>query len=98
VTRYVRYRYGSTTSFGILDGDAVRELAGGLFQHRETGAVLPLAAVKLLAPIVPGKIMAVGLNYRSHLGGRPQPKVPEIFYKPVSALQDPDGPVVLPHD
>ena len=30
-----------------------------------------------------------GLNYRSHLGGRPAPSSPEIFYKPVSCLQDP---------
>ena len=38
----------------------------------------------------------MGRNYRSHLGTRPAPEQPELFWKPVSALQDPDGPIVLP--
>ncbi|HET9319678.1 MAG TPA: DUF2437 domain-containing protein, partial [Bryobacteraceae bacterium] len=38
VTRYIRYRIGSTTAYGILDGDTVRELRGELFgEHKETG-------------------------------------------------------------
>jgi 2-keto-4-pentenoate hydratase/2-oxohepta-3-ene-1,7-dioic acid hydratase in catechol pathway len=40
----------------------------------------------------------VGLNYKSHLGSRPQPDIPGMFYKPISALQDPDGPIVIPRD
>ena len=58
----------------------------------------PLAAVKLLHPCQPSKILAVGLNYRSHLGSRPQPAHPEIFYKPPSALQNPNDPIVIPSD
>jgi 2-keto-4-pentenoate hydratase/2-oxohepta-3-ene-1,7-dioic acid hydratase in catechol pathway len=99
MTKYVRYRSGSTTSYGILDGDTVREISGGLFGDRTpTGATHQLSGVKLLAPCQPGKILAVGLNYRSHLGGRPQPPHPEMFYKPVTALQEPDGPIVLPRE
>ena len=60
------------------------------------GAELPLAQATLLAPCEPRTIFAVGLNYRSHLGQRPAPSDPEIFYKPVSALQRPGGPIVLP--
>jgi 2-keto-4-pentenoate hydratase/2-oxohepta-3-ene-1,7-dioic acid hydratase in catechol pathway len=99
VTKYIRFRSGSSDAYGILDGDTVRELRGGLFgDHSETGAVHQLGAVKLLYPCRPGKILAVGLNYKSHLGGRPQPAHPEIFYKPVTALQDPEGPIVLPRE
>ncbi len=43
-------------------------------------------------------IFAVGQNYLSHLGERKVPSKPEIFYKPVSSLQDPDGPIVIPED
>ena len=86
-------------SYAILDGEAVRPIAGDLFgAHRETGAALELSDVALLAPCLPGKILAVGLNYKSHLGGRPQPAHPEIFYKAVTALQDPGGPIVIPRD
>jgi len=99
VTQYTRFRSGSTVSYGILDGDTIRQLRGGLFDPiAETGDTHKVSDVALLAPIVPGKILAVGLNYKSHLGGRPQPASPEMFYKPVSALQDPDGPIVIPRD
>jgi 2-keto-4-pentenoate hydratase/2-oxohepta-3-ene-1,7-dioic acid hydratase in catechol pathway len=98
MTKYIRYRAQDGASYGILDGDTVRELRGDLFNHTETGITRKLAEVKLLYPCTPPKILAVGLNYKSHLGGRPAPANPEIFYKPVSCLQDPDGPIVLPRD
>lgn len=99
MTKYIRFRSGSSEAYGILEGSSIRELRGDLFgDHSETGATHDLARVKLLCPCRPGKIMCVGLNYRSHLGGRPQPAHPEMFYKPVTALQDPDGPIVLPRD
>jgi len=99
VTKYIRYRSASGVSHGILDGGTVREIRGDLLgSHAETGATAPLGEVKLLYPCEASKIMAVGLNYRSHLGNRPQPPHPEIFYKPVTALQDPEGPIVIPRD
>jgi len=99
VTKYVRYRYASDARYGILDGDTVQELRGDLFGDRApTGTSHKLSEVGLLAPCVPGKIMAVGLNYKSHLSGRPQPAHPEMFYKPVTALQDPEEPIVIPRD
>ena len=63
---------------------------------QETGARLPLAEVKLLSPTEPQKILAVGRNYRSHLGTRPAPEQPELFWKPTSALQNPEDPILLP--
>ena len=96
--RFVRYRAGAAVSYGILDGDLVREIRGGLFDHAETGAVRALSEVKLLCPCQPGKIFAVGLNYTSHLSGRPRPLQPEVFLKPVSALQDPGEPIRIPRD
>jgi 2-keto-4-pentenoate hydratase/2-oxohepta-3-ene-1,7-dioic acid hydratase in catechol pathway len=98
VTSYVRYRSGANISYGILDGAQIRELRGDLFDHTETGATLPITTAKLLYPCTPGKILAVGLNYKSHLGERPAPKTPEIFYKPISCLQNPGDPIVLPAD
>ncbi len=99
MTSYIRYRSASVASYGILDGDTVREIRGDLFgSHAETGATHPLSSVSLLCPCQPGKIMAVGLNYKSHLGNRPQPSHPEMFYKAVTALQDPGGPIVIPRD
>ena len=90
MTKYIRYQSASGVSYGTLEGDTVHQLRGGLFDaHTATGATHQLSDVKLLYPCEPGKILAVGLNYRSHLGTRPQPAHPEMFYKPVSALQNP---------
>ena len=97
MTRYIRYRHGSAVSYGVLEGATVREIRGDLFGNREqTGATHPLDAVKLLYPCEPSKILAVGRNYKSHLAGRPAPDRPEMFYKPVSALQHPGDPIVIP--
>jgi len=99
VTKYIRYRSGPSTGYAILDGDTVRPIGGDLLGNRtETGAILHVAGVTLLAPCQPGKILALGLNSKSHLGSRPQPAHPEIFYKAVTALQDPGGPIMIPRD
>jgi 2-keto-4-pentenoate hydratase/2-oxohepta-3-ene-1,7-dioic acid hydratase in catechol pathway len=97
VMKYVRYEHQRRVSYGILDGETVREIRGGLFESKaETGSRLNLGSVKLLWPCEPGKVLAVGLNYKSHLGNRPVPKNPEIFFKATSSLIEPEGEVVIP--
>jgi 2-keto-4-pentenoate hydratase/2-oxohepta-3-ene-1,7-dioic acid hydratase in catechol pathway len=99
VTRYIRYRSGNSSAYGIVEGDVVREIEGDLFAgHSPTGATRPLAGLQFLNPCLPTKVLAVGRNYKSHLGNRTHPQHPEIFYKPLTALQDPEGPIVIPRD
>ncbi len=99
VTRYVRYHHEGEVRFGILDGESIRELDGELFASpRETGATVPLADVRLLAPVVPGKVIAVGLNYLSHLGGREPAAYPGLFTKLPTSIVGPEEPIVLPPD
>jgi 2-keto-4-pentenoate hydratase/2-oxohepta-3-ene-1,7-dioic acid hydratase in catechol pathway len=98
VTRYVRYRHKTgAPAWGVLEGENIRKITGDLFgAHKPSGSPIKLGDVKLLAPAEPPKIFAVGLNYRSHLGNRPAPVNPEIFYKPITSLQDPGGNIVIP--
>lgn len=99
VTRYVRFQHGSNVSYGILEGDLVYPISGDLFgQYKRSSSPLKLRETKLLCPCQPQKVLAVGLNYRSHLAGRPVPKRPEIFYKPVTSLQHPGDPILIPPD
>jgi 2-keto-4-pentenoate hydratase/2-oxohepta-3-ene-1,7-dioic acid hydratase in catechol pathway len=96
-TRYVRFRRGSVTANGVLDGETVREIRGGILEaHKETGAKHKLSEVRLLYPMEPSKVLAVGLNYKSHLGKTKPPSVPEIFYKPITCLTNPEDPIVIP--
>jgi 2-keto-4-pentenoate hydratase/2-oxohepta-3-ene-1,7-dioic acid hydratase in catechol pathway len=97
--RFVRFDQQGRTGYGRLEGDTIVELGGAPFAGpAETGRRLALAQVKLLFPVEPQKILAVGRNYRSHLGTRPAPEQPEIFWKPVSALQNPGDPIRLPRE
>jgi 2-keto-4-pentenoate hydratase/2-oxohepta-3-ene-1,7-dioic acid hydratase in catechol pathway len=95
--RYVRYARDGQTGFGILDGDTIFELSANFLAGGEpTGRSYALRQVRLLAPVQPSKIIAVGLNYRSHLGGRPAPAVPGIFAKMPSCIAGPDDAIEIP--
>jgi 2-keto-4-pentenoate hydratase/2-oxohepta-3-ene-1,7-dioic acid hydratase in catechol pathway len=97
--KYIRYQYQGKTAYGLLEEETVKELSGALlYKTAETGATLPFGDVTLLAPCQPSKILAVGLNYKSHLGDRRPPANPEIFSVPLSALQHPGGDIVIPPD
>jgi 2-keto-4-pentenoate hydratase/2-oxohepta-3-ene-1,7-dioic acid hydratase in catechol pathway len=99
VVKYVRVRRGEAVSYGVLEGDTVRLIAGDLFAERKlSGESVALQDVELLRPCEPTKVLCVGLNYASHLQGREAPTHPEIFYKPLTALQDPEGPIEIPLD
>jgi 2-keto-4-pentenoate hydratase/2-oxohepta-3-ene-1,7-dioic acid hydratase in catechol pathway len=59
----------------------------------------PLAALSVRAPIVrPGKVLALGLNYRDHAAesGSPIPSEPVVFCKVSSSVIGPGAPIVLP--
>ena len=93
----VRYLAHDEISYGVVNGDTVNQITTNPFvKYEVTDHTHPLADVKLLAPCVPGKIMAVGLNYRSHLAERQAPKEPLIFYKTPTSLIGPDDPIVIP--
>lgn len=95
--KFVRYQHGQTTAYGVLEGEQIQPIEGDLFgSQKPAGAPVALAEAKLLFPVKPPKIFCVGLNYKSHLGGRPAPDRPEIFYKPITALQNPGDPIVIP--
>jgi 2-keto-4-pentenoate hydratase/2-oxohepta-3-ene-1,7-dioic acid hydratase in catechol pathway len=96
---YARFDYEGRQNYGVVNGSLVTELRGGLFDpHDATGREFSLDDVTLLAPCVPPKILAVGLNYKSHLGTRPAPSSPEMFYKPVTCIQNPGDPIRIPAD
>jgi len=97
VTKYVRYEAEGRVSYGVLDGDTVRELPGDIFASpKPTGRSVKLADVKLLAPCDPKKVIAVGLNYKSHLGERPSATYPGLFAKLPSSIIGPEAAIVFP--
>ncbi len=92
-------------TIGLVEGDAVAPLDatsildiinGG--KVRIVGEPTPVSAVTLLAPLRPGKLIGVGLNYRAHAAetGQEIPQRPLLFHKFSSAVTAPGGPVCIP--
>ena len=72
VTKYVRYDHGGAIWYGVLEGKTIHQLRGDVFQSpTRTGVTVTLGDVTLLAPSEPEKVVAVGLNYRSHFDQAP---------------------------
>ena len=97
--KFARYEAHGEVAYGAVEGDMVRQLTAPPFEDYEvTDHAHALSEVKLLAPVVPGKVIAIGLNYKSHLRDREPPKVPEPFYKTPSAVIGPGEPIVIPRE
>jgi len=105
--RIARFTDGSEPGFGVVEGsveEGTAEVAGiaphpfGAFSF--TGVRRPLGDVRLLAPVLPSKVLCVGKNYADHareMGGE-APARPVLFLKPSTSVAGPGDPIVLPPD
>ncbi|AKC39719.1 2-hydroxyhepta-2,4-diene-1,7-dioate isomerase [Mycobacteroides chelonae] len=90
-------------AFVSIEGDDGTETAREIAEHpfgtpTFTGRQWPLADVRLLAPILASKVVAMGKNYAAHaaeMGGAP-PESPVIFIKPNTSIIGPGLPIQLP--
>ena len=88
---------------GAAGLSVVAELRGHPFSPGKggvqfTGATFPLDDVRLLAPVLPSKVVAVGRNYADHareMGGEP-PAEPVLFLKPSTAVVGHGDPIAYP--
>jgi 2-keto-4-pentenoate hydratase/2-oxohepta-3-ene-1,7-dioic acid hydratase in catechol pathway len=84
--------------YGLLEAEHVRDISAPPWSTWSQGSrAWPVAGVRLLAPVEPGKIVCVGRNYAAHAAelGNEVPKEPLIFLKPPSAIIGPGEPIVL---
>jgi 2-keto-4-pentenoate hydratase/2-oxohepta-3-ene-1,7-dioic acid hydratase in catechol pathway len=99
--RFIRFEAAEGTRWGLFDDGGVKEIT----QNPACGYELSdkyydLSELKLLAPVEPGKIVCVGLNYREHVkesqSATEIPEEPVLFMKPPSAVIGPGGKIVYP--
>ena len=97
--KIARYEAHGAVHYGVVEGDNVTALSASPFEeHTLTDHVHKLSDVKLLAPVAPGKILAMGLNYTSHVGDRPAPEYPMIFHKTPTSVIGPEDAIVRPKE
>ena len=98
--RLVRLRYGDRIATGAIDPEAddVRILRGTFFEDPiPTGEQVSVEDVRLLAPVLPSKLVCVGKNYAAHAAefGLEVPEEPLLFLKPSTAVIGPGDPIQL---
>ena len=105
--RWVRFATGGRSAYGLVEGDTIAEVQGGLFDPPEPmGRRHKLADVRVEVPLLPRTFYAAGLNYTEHVleqaaqrGEAPVvPTKPDMGYRAVNALVAHDEPVVIPRD
>ena len=97
--RWIRFTAAGRTAYGILEGDQVTEVAGGLFDPpAPTGTRHRLDAVKIEVPFIPRTFYAAGLNYTAHIKDQAAtvPQQPDMGYRAVNALIAHNEPVLIP--
>lgn len=98
--RIYRVKQGGGSAYAIERGGVLYGASGDPFRGLEAGAPLPggLGAAALLAPVVPTKIVCVGLNYKDHAAEqhKPLPAEPLVFIKPSTSVIGPGAAVKLP--
>jgi 2-keto-4-pentenoate hydratase/2-oxohepta-3-ene-1,7-dioic acid hydratase in catechol pathway len=98
--RLFRYDDHGTLRYALERDGAVHQLMGDPFGAYQAGAPIGggLASLKLVAPVMPSKIVCVGLNYSDHAAeqSKPLPAEPLLFIKPPSAVVGPGEAIQLP--
>ena len=95
--KIVRYLAKGRISYGVIEVETVRQIRGNPFgKIIYTGSRYQLSEVRLLAPFRPSKILAMALNYKSHIRGATAPTKPEPFFKTPSCIIGPGETIIIP--
>ena len=98
MTRVFRIAHNGEPRHVIEASGVWRLLEGDLFGPFRPGEEIASTGHRLLAPVLPSKIVAVGLNYKDHAAEqhKPLPAEPMIFIKPSTSVIGPGDAIVLP--
>ncbi len=94
--RIARFSIDGNVAFGAVEGDGpdglVLDIIKGIpySEFELSGTKVPLNKVRLLPPVLPNKVVAIGRNYAEHaaeLGNEVPPDVPPVaFFKPTTSV------------
>ena len=97
--RIGRVDAGDEIVWAAFDAERAVHLPDGPFETTRGEVVGDVRSLTLHAPVMPGKIVCVGLNYAAQVTERDAtqaiPREPVLFMKPVSALIGPSAPIAL---
>jgi 2-keto-4-pentenoate hydratase/2-oxohepta-3-ene-1,7-dioic acid hydratase in catechol pathway len=92
-----RHAVETEGGYRLLDGDVFSD---DLKQRAETAAKSgePVRPTRILPPVAPSKVVAIGLNYKDHAAemNKPLPAEPLMFLKPATAVIGPGDTIRIP--
>jgi len=98
--RLYRVVQSGETFHAVERNGSLYRLGGDIFGSYSIGTPLSasVSSLVLRPPVMPSKIVCVGLNYKDHAAetGKPLPKEPLIFIKPTTAVIGPGDAIKLP--
>jgi len=86
-------------TYAVAEADGYRVIKGSIFaEHAMTDELIPPGQARLLSPVEPPQVVAIGLNYRKHAqeSNMTAPAAPVVFIKACSAVAGPCDPIILP--
>ena len=102
MTRIVRIEIDGRPEWGVLEGAEIVHFPEGPFgvEPRRGRSLGDLGELRLLAPVVPSKVICVARNYVAHAAEHQAevPKTPLLFFKPPTAVIGPGVAVELPNE
>jgi len=98
--KIARVLYNDTVEYTIIEGESVRFIEGSIYTEeiRAGKRSVPINEVKILSPVMPSKVICVGLNYKDHAEelNMPIPDEPILFLKPPTGIIGPGDVIVYP--
>ncbi len=97
--KFIRIKNDNITYNGLLKDDEITIIKGEFWDdYKITNKKLNIKDVKILAPVLPSKIVCVGLNYKDHARELKLdvPKNPILFIKPNSSVLNPNQEIIMP--
>ncbi|AZA13396.1 fumarylacetoacetate hydrolase family protein [Corynebacterium choanae] len=103
--RFARVATPEGLTFATVDGsvgqEVIRVIDGHPFEEpKYTGKQWPIAEVRLLSPVLPSKIVAIGRNYADHVAEvfkqSAETLPPTLFIKPPTAVIGPEAAIKIP--
>ena len=96
--RIYRIDYNGQLRHAVEQNGEWRLVEGDIFGEHRAGEVISSGGHRLLAPVMPSKIVCVGLNYKDHAAevNKPLPPEPLLFIKPSTSVIGPGETIVRP--
>jgi len=97
--KIARVEFNNEIFYGSVENDKIKKIEGNIYENFElTNQEYELSSVKILAPVVPTNIIAIGLNYRRHAieSNMKIPERPVIFLKATSSIAAHGDAIKLP--